>query len=277
MKGRKLFPQSRKDAKKSPTRIRQALRLCAFAGKTSLAPLRQRRPRHFLVVEMKNFAPDDLIILVSLARDQHQIPIARFGDCLIDRCGAIRELAIRLAGLLNYLLRVAKNLLRIFGARIVGSQDHHVTQTPRPFAHRRPPRTISIAPTTKHGDDLSLHHLAGRAQHVQQRVVAVRVIDYHREITVMDHALKTSGRACAFLERGSDDIETVAERESTPDSRERVVNVRWTNESRMKIAFARGCDESKAHTVQRELRVASDDLAIASDRVTNHVEAIVLQ
>jgi hypothetical protein len=70
MRAEKLFPQTHQAAKKNPTRTRQALRLCAFAGETSLTSLRQRCPRYFLIVEMKRLAPDDLIILMSLARNQ---------------------------------------------------------------------------------------------------------------------------------------------------------------------------------------------------------------
>src|SRR5919206_1587950 len=120
MRERKLFPQRRKVAKKSPTRTRQALRLCAFAGKTSSISLRQRRPRYFLVVKMKRLAADDLIILVSFACNQHQITVARFEDRLMNGFGAIHDLAIRLSCLLNSLFSVAKYLLRILGARIVG-------------------------------------------------------------------------------------------------------------------------------------------------------------
>src|ERR1041385_9257553 len=193
-------------------------------------PLSQRRPRYFLVVEMKRLASDDLIILVPLARDQHQITIARFGDRLVNRLGAIRDLAIRLPCLLNSFLSVAKNLFGILCARIAGGENHHTAQPSRRFPHRSALRSIGVPATAKDRDDLSLHHLARRTQHIQQRVVAVRVVNHYRKVAVMDHTLETSRRAGTLLQRRGDEVEAVAERKSTRDRRKRVVNVRWTNE-----------------------------------------------
>src|SRR5688572_28496290 len=61
--------------------------------------------RDFLVVEVKHLAPDDLIILMPLARDQHEVATLRFRDGLMNRVGAIRDLPVRLARLPDSLLR----------------------------------------------------------------------------------------------------------------------------------------------------------------------------
>ena len=58
-------------------------------------------PRHFLIIKMKRLAADDLIILVALARNQHEVANLRFGNRLVNRLGAIRDFAIRLPCLLN--------------------------------------------------------------------------------------------------------------------------------------------------------------------------------
>src|SRR6185295_4011877 len=107
--------------------------------------------------------------------------------------------------------------------------------------------------------------------------VTVRVINDDRESSVMHHALETSRRAGTFFERGCYDVEAVTERESARDRRECVVDVRWTNQRRMKIAFTRGRRESKAHTTQRKLRIASSHVRIAIHRVTNHAQAILFE
>src|SRR5687767_4138615 len=93
--------------------------------------------RDFLIVEVKHLASDDLIILMSLAGYQHEVAALRFRDRLMNRVAAIRDLAVRLAGLPDSLLRVAQDLLRVFHAWIVGSQNHDVAQTSRRLSHRR--------------------------------------------------------------------------------------------------------------------------------------------
>ena len=71
----------------------------------------QRFARDFLVVKVKNFAADDLIILVAFAGDQNQIIGARLGDRVIDRFPAVGDLFVRLAGLLNSHFGVRQDLI----------------------------------------------------------------------------------------------------------------------------------------------------------------------
>src|SRR6185295_4824012 len=219
-----------------------------------LTSLRERGAGDFLVVEVKCLTADDLVILVALPGNQHEVAGLGFGDCLVNRVRPVGDLAIGFARSLNSLFRVAEYLLRIFRARVVRRENYDVAQTARGLTHRRSLRPVAITATPKHRDDLSLHHLARRAQDIQQRIVTVRVINDDRESSVMHHALETSRRAGTFFERGCYDVEAVTERESARDRRECVVDVRWTNQRRMKIAFTRGRRESKAHTTQRKLR-----------------------
>ncbi len=53
--------------------------------------LRQRFARNFLVVEVENFAADDLIVLVAFAGNQHQIITARFRNRLVNRFAAVGD------------------------------------------------------------------------------------------------------------------------------------------------------------------------------------------
>src|SRR6185436_3210842 len=93
----------------------------------------------------------------------------------------------------------------------------------------------------------------------------------------MRHALETTGRTRTFLERRCHCIEAVSQRESTRDCRKRVVDVWWANKRRMKVAFARRSRKPEAHPVQRKLRIASRDLCIAFNGITNYTQSIFLQ
>ena len=53
---------------------------------------------NFFVVEVKSFAPDDLVVLVAFPGNEDEVATACFGDRLMNRFGAIGDLAIRLAG-----------------------------------------------------------------------------------------------------------------------------------------------------------------------------------
>src|ERR1041385_1783254 len=86
--------------------------LCLFVA--TLIPLFQCGARYFLIVEVKRLTPDDLVVLVALARDQHEVAGLRFSDCLVNRLGPVGDLAVRLARPLNSLFRIAEYLLRIF-------------------------------------------------------------------------------------------------------------------------------------------------------------------
>ena len=77
------------------------------------------------------------------------------------------------------------------------------------FAHGRAFAAIAIPAATKHRNNFSLSHFARSAQHIQQRVVAVRVINDHCEITIMLDAFKTSRRAGALFAALRDDLEFV--------------------------------------------------------------------
>src|SRR4029079_14773756 len=105
---------------------------------------------------------DDLIVFVALAGDQNQVAAQSLGDGLLNRLRTICNLAVRLTGLANSLFRVAQDLLRIFRARIIGSQYHDVAQASRSLAHRRALGAVAIAAATKDRNDLPFHNLARR-------------------------------------------------------------------------------------------------------------------
>src|SRR5262245_26385521 len=124
-------------------------------------------PRNFFVVEMKDLATDDLIVLVTLAGNQDQIVTARLSNSLVNCFAAIGNFRVRLAGLLNSHFSVTKNLVWIFSARIIGSQNYHVAQRAGGFAHRRALRAIAVATATEQGNDSSAGDITRSAQHVQ--------------------------------------------------------------------------------------------------------------
>src|SRR5437868_9775435 len=125
---------------------------------------------------MKRVAADDLVILVTLAGYQNQISDVRLRYRLMNRVRAIGNLSVRPAGLANSLLRVAKDLLGILGARIIGSENDNVAQTSRRLAHWRALGSIAITAATKDSDDLAFDDFACSLQQIQQRIISVRVI-----------------------------------------------------------------------------------------------------
>src|SRR6185437_2628229 len=93
----------------------------------------------------------------------------------------------------------------------------------------------------------------------------------------MRDALERPRRSGASLRRRCGHVDAVTERQSTRNRCERVVNMGWTNQRRVKIAFARGRDETKPHSTQRKLRIARSHISLALHRITNHLQTIFLQ
>src|ERR1700686_2133935 len=112
--------------------------LCSQSRRVGLCNSPTRRQRFasdFFVVEMKDFAAENLIILVSLPRDQDQIADAGLSNRVMDRFAAVGDLLVRLACFLYADFGIGENLIGIFGARVVGSQDHAVAQRTGGLAH----------------------------------------------------------------------------------------------------------------------------------------------
>ena len=54
----------------------------------------KRRTGDFLIIKMKSFAPDDLIILVSFTCNQDQVTFARLRDRVVNGFPAIGDLSL---------------------------------------------------------------------------------------------------------------------------------------------------------------------------------------
>ena len=100
------------------------------------AVLCQSFARDFLIVKVKNFASEDLIILMAFAGDQNQIVAAGLGYCMMDRFAAVRDLFVRFAGFLNSDFCICQNSFRVFSAGIVRSKNYNVAQRSGRFTHR---------------------------------------------------------------------------------------------------------------------------------------------
>src|ERR1044072_1830098 len=174
----------------------------------------------------------------------------------------VGDFFVGLTRFLNTQLGIAQDLIWILCTWIVRSEDHHVTQRAGGLAHRRTFAAIAIAATAKHGDNPSLRYVSRRAQDIQQRVVAMRVVDYHGKVSIMNHAFKASRRAGTFFQRRRNYVETVTKRQSTGYGRKRVVNVRRANQRRMKIAFPRRSPQLKLHARQGKLWIMRSDISV---------------
>ena len=123
-----------------------------------VGPALQRLARHRHVVERQHAVADHLVLLVSLAGDQHEIAGPRQLDRLARSPRADRRssaAAGRCRGACRR-VRPAANLLddpdRILGARIVRRHDDQIAQPAGDGAHQRTLGPIAIAAAAEHRD-----------------------------------------------------------------------------------------------------------------------------
>src|SRR5947207_15910950 len=100
----------------------------------------------------------------------------------------------------------------------------------------------------------------------------MRVVNDDGEITIVWHALEPTRRAGAFLQRTGDDVEVVVECQATRGGGERVVDVGWANQRRMKIAISRWRAQIEAHAVERKFRIPGRYICFRFDGVTDDTQ-----
>ena len=156
-------------------------------------PARRRRleriPGNVHVIERQHAIPDRLRLLVTLPRDEHQIPGPRVGDRFLDgrpaiddgeaRCGGQRPSSWRAVGRHHdAALDLLDDSRRVFRARVVGSDDYEVAQARGDGSHQRTLRAVPIAAASEDRDDSSGRQRARCLQQILQRIVGVRVVDH---------------------------------------------------------------------------------------------------
>ena len=122
---------------------------------------------------------ENLVILMALAGDQHQIIRPGFGNRSGNGAGPISFHHQRRPGR-NSRHHVVKNPLRIFRARVIRGDHHTIRQLGDHRGHLRALPPVPITAATEHAHQLALHERAGCQQGIAQAVGRVGVIHQHR-------------------------------------------------------------------------------------------------
>src|ERR1700741_992471 len=88
-----------------------------------VAPLAERFPRFFAIVKMDRVVRENLVVLMALARQQHNISRARFFNRQMDGLCPVRFDHVFSDGFLHAYRDIADDLQRIFLPRVVARQN----------------------------------------------------------------------------------------------------------------------------------------------------------
>src|SRR5256714_1773392 len=216
--------------------------------------------RDLSVVEGPLLRADDLVVLVSLARDDDEVARARLYDCALDGLAPVNDFKVRPSGCAQARFNVAQDRLRVFRARVVGRGYDDVAQAGRGLAHRRALRTVAVAAAAEDPYDPTARHAACRPKDVSERVVRVRVVNDHGEVARIRHALEAARRARASAQGLGGRVQTERECVRARRGGQYVVDVRAAPERRLGIARALRRGQPKPPALHRELDVARRDL-----------------
>src|SRR5580765_1363318 len=192
------------------------------------------RDRH--VVARQVFVADDLVLLVSLARDQHHVARPRVLDRFGDRRPPIRNreqqrvvtLGVRRDAALNFV----DDPLGILVTRIVRRDHEDVGQPARNRAHQRPFRAIAIAAATKQCDEATADQRPRGLEQIPQGVVGVRVVDDDGErVFRVRHDLEAPRHGLQRLNPSLDGVERQTEGDACAGGGEDVVDIRTSDEA----------------------------------------------
>ncbi len=136
------------------------------------------------IIERSLDRSHDLIVLVPLARDEHDVARGRALDGGLDRRAPIGDERRRSAPLVRHAgVRLVDDGLRIFRARVVRRDDHLVRVAPGGAGHARPLGAIAVAAAAEDHPQppARRNDRPQRGQDVLERVIGVGVVDEHRE------------------------------------------------------------------------------------------------
>src|SRR5260370_35064838 len=105
-------------------------------------------------------------------------------------------------------------------------------------------------------------------------MMAGSIINHYREISFMSQPLESPGRPSALFQRTGYNVQPVTKNKAAGDCGERVINVRWTNEWRMKVAFPSWGRKTKSYAFERKLRIARGNIAFRFHRITNNAQTL---
>ena len=131
---------------------------------------------------------DFLIVFVAFARNEQHAAVGQHHASGLDGLAAVlndQHIALEIGG--DTFLHILQNLVGVFGAWIVGSQNHLMAVSTCNFRHHGTLERIAVATTTHHGNHfhLGLGDIADGHQHIFQRTRRVSVVDDSRALAVV--------------------------------------------------------------------------------------------
>jgi hypothetical protein len=184
---------------------RRAGRAAAGAGgdrvDVEARPQRARRGGLLAIVEVDLGGAEDLVVLVALAGDHHDVARRGLGHRRADR-GAAIDVDVERVG--HRRQDRVEDGPRIFGARVVAGHHRQVGLGRDRRAHLGPLGGIAIAAAAEHADQPATGQRPQRGQHVVERVRGVRVVDQDVEAGGVGHPLDAAGHAGQRLDAARD-------------------------------------------------------------------------
>lgn len=169
------------------------------------------------VVEVMLDGPHDLIVLMALARDEHDITRIGCLDGIAYGLGAIGHDDVAVLVSLHADEYLLDDGIGVFRARVVACHDGDVGGEGR-GSHLGTLAMIAIATTTEDADDATLRDGTYGIDGLLDRVGRMRVVDEDTEIgnpAIRSHdALEPSGNLGSRLERRDDELVGETERDA---------------------------------------------------------------
>ena len=139
-------------------------------------------------------------------------------------------------------MRVVDDQQRIFAARIVAREHHHVAHAARSFAHQR---TLGCDRDRRRSQTSVMmrplgSQFARRRQQIAQRIVGVRVVHHHQKWLPKIDALEAARHRRQFGDARFDGLARKAQGDARGDRRQQVVNVDAPDQARVHFDLASG-------------------------------------
>src|SRR6266699_2895132 len=154
--------------------------------------LAQGAPCHIAIVKFERSVGENLIILMALSGQQHDVSVSGFLHGHADRLFPVRLDQIFAGGFLQPHNDIADDFQRVLAAGIVARKNRQVAQPAGDFPHHRPLGSVFFAAASEERDDSALGiQLARRSNQVFQCIVGVRIIDNHQKRLAQVDPLET--------------------------------------------------------------------------------------
>ena len=124
-----------------------------------MADLREYLPGQLTVVKGHGLVADDLVVLVPLPCDKHDVPAPGTVDCRGDSLAAVHYQPVLRLSLLKAGFDLREDLLRIFTPRVIRGSKHKIAQARGDVPHYRAFGLVPVSPASENSDDFVVREL----------------------------------------------------------------------------------------------------------------------